>query len=604
MPLPALIVAFLLVFGGEFVVRRLGQWLRLQKTALQALAAFPLAAGIGLPLWLTSAGEAQLPRLLLVLTAAFAAGVLADTLRLSRWVQALLGLAIAFWATRLGFVIQEIKPPFFTSFIPLGRWAPPATVAWMLIVVFAVILCRRLPGLTGGLVGIISLAFFVVANLVFDSPGPFTGLLALAIAGSALGVFPHELLLYSAAPTQTRGAPGPPTLLAQGAAGHWVLGFALGLLTVVGFLKNTAFLVLVVPLLLLSVPLVEVTYAFVYGGEQRRRSFSLGRRRELLHEALLRGGLSPRRCVAVFLAITLYFSAVTILLAAMVRISFLAKLAVVGVFGLAGFVIFFCAARILSRRRQAGPPQSVEFLEVPVAALDMAGAMARIEAFIKARTPHMIVTSDSSAIVRAHQDEQLAAIMRSADLVTPDGAGVVWMAKVLGLPIEQRVSGIDLIERICARGATLGWRIYLLGAEPEVAQEAARRLCERHPGLQVVGCQHGYFTDAEEPQVVAAIAALAPDVLFVGLGIPRQEKWIARYLQELAVPAAIGVGGSFDVISGRLKRAPKWMQLTGLEWLFRTIQQPKRLPRLLVLPKLFGMTLKEVFVTRRKTRGS
>ncbi|NIM06008.1 MAG: WecB/TagA/CpsF family glycosyltransferase [Armatimonadetes bacterium] len=230
----------------------------------------------------------------------------------------------------------------------------------------------------------------------------------------------------------------------------------------------------------------------------------------------------------------------------------------------------------------------------------MGGALAKIDAYVKARSPHMVVTSDSSAIVRAHKDEELAAIMKAADLVTADGAGIVWMAKVLGLPVEQRVSGVDLIEKVCEQAAERGWSLYLLGAEPGVVNEAAKRLNLRYPGLQIVGCMHGYFSAEEEPQVVADIAERHPDVLLVGLGIPRQEKWIAHHLQELGVPVAIGVGGSFDVISSRLKRAPKWMQAAGLEWLYRTLQQPTRLPRLFSLPQLLSMTLKAALKRRKE----
>jgi len=601
------LAAFLVSFGGEFPLRWLGQRLRLSKTGAQALAGVSLAGGLALPLALSLGPNPRTGAFLSILVAAFIVGMLTDLLRFSRWLQLLLGIALAFWATRQGFLIREFKPPFFTYFIGLGPWSTPATVTWILAVVYAVILCRRLPGLTSGLVGIVSLAFFAVAQLVFASPGSLTASLASAIAGAAWGAFPHELFLpfssrsEGAEPGRKR-PPSPLALLPQGAPGHWVLGFAVALLSVVGFLKNTAFLLFAAPLLLLGVPVVEATYAFVYGSREKRLSFSLGRRRELLHEALLRGGLSPRRCVAVFLAVTFYFSAVAVLLAAMVRVTFLVKLLVLGVFAAAGFIIFFCAAKILSRlsRPEAESKETVEFLDLPVAALDMEEALAKIDAYVRARTPHMVVTSDSSAIVRAHRDEELAAIMRAADLVTPDGAGVVWMAKVLGLPIEHRVSGIDLIEKICARAAERGWSLYLLGGEPGVANEGAKRLNLRYPGLQIVGCMHGYFSPEEEPEVVADIAQRQPDLLFVGLGIPRQEKWIARHLRELGVPVSIGVGGAFDVLSGRLKRAPKWVQSAGLEWLYRTLRQPQRLPRLLALPRLFGLTLKAALKRRRE----
>jgi N-acetylglucosaminyldiphosphoundecaprenol N-acetyl-beta-D-mannosaminyltransferase len=607
-----IIAALLISYGLQFPLRWLAQHLGLRRRRVYLLSGLALALAISVPLLLYFGNDRLAVDFCWVLGAAFVAGILADQFRLPHFVQVLFGGVIAYWATRHGFVIHEFKPPFFSEYVDLGAWAPLFSVLWILIVTYSVLLCRRLPGLAGGLVGMVALALLAVMFIVFAAPNPLAAPLACALAGAALGTFPHDMP-YKIMP-RLSDTEGPrlaqPTIspFPQGAAGHWVLGFALGLLSVVGFLKNTAFLLLAAPLLLLGVPFVEATYAFVYGSRRNRAqnadprfSFSVGRRRELLHEAMLRGGLSPRRCVAVFLAVTAYCSAIAILLALMVRVTFILKLIVAALLVIAGFVVFYCAAHILSRRfpKAEEMGEQRDFLDVPVTVVDMDGALAKIESYIAAHTPHMVVTTDSSAIVKAHEDAELAEIIRHADLVTPDGAGVVWMAKVLGLPIQQRVSGVDLLDRICALAAARGWGIYMLGAEPGVADEAAQKLCAKHPGLRIIGVMHGYYAAQEEAEVVTRIAAAKPDVLFVGFGIPRQEKWIARYLDDLGVPVAIGVGGSFDVISGRLQRAPRWMQVAGLEWLFRTIQQPKRLPRLLSLPRLFVMTLRAAFLKKK-----
>lgn len=172
------------------------------------------------------------------------------------------------------------------------------------------------------------------------------------------------------------------------------------------------------------------------------------------------------------------------------------------------------------------------------------------------------------------------------------------MARVLGLPVTERVSGLDLMESICKRAGERMYSVYLLGARPGVAEEAARVLESRCPGLRVVGAQHGYFTPEEEQGVVRAVAEAAPDILFVAFGAPKQEKWIRQHLAELRVPVAIGVGGSFDVLAGRVRRAPRWMQRAGLEWLYRAVREPSRLPRLWVLPRLVWLTLREALRRR------
>lgn len=149
-----------------------------------------------------------------------------------------------------------------------------------------------------------------------------------------------------------------------------------------------------------------------------------------------------------------------------------------------------------------------------------------------------------------------------------------------------------MMARLCEICGRLNQPIALLGAMPGVAEEAARRLEEHYPGLRVVYHHDGYFSPEEEPAIVAAIREARPAVLFVAMGIPKQEKWIHRHMDELQVPVCMGVGGSLDVIAGRVKRAPAWMQRWGLEWLYRTALEPRRLPRLAALPRLFFMSLR------------
>ena len=182
-----------------------------------------------------------------------------------------------------------------------------------------------------------------------------------------------------------------------------------------------------------------------------------------------------------------------------------------------------------------------------------------------------------------------------------DGAGVLWAAKVLDLPLRERVPGVDLTQAICEMAAREGYGVYFLGAAPGVAEKAAAVLRGRFPGLRVVGTHDGYFPPEEEERLVEEIRAARPDVLFVALGMPKQEQWIRKHQERLGVPVLMGVGGSFDVISGNLPRAPQWMQNFGLEWLYRVYLEPQRLPRLLALPRFVGVVAWDQ--VRRKGQG-
>jgi N-acetylglucosaminyldiphosphoundecaprenol N-acetyl-beta-D-mannosaminyltransferase len=219
-----------------------------------------------------------------------------------------------------------------------------------------------------------------------------------------------------------------------------------------------------------------------------------------------------------------------------------------------------------------------------------------IRAYIDQRVPRHIVTADASMVVIARRDPELAAIVQGADLVTPDGAGILWASKQLRRPIAQKVSGVDLVGQLCRISAESGCRLFFLGAAPGVAEEAAENLRRQYPGTQIVGTRDGYFTPQEEAGVVAQIRDARPDVLFVAFGIPKQEKWITRHKAELGVPVSVGIGGSFDVYSGRVKRAPVAMQKASLEWLYRLWSNPKKIGKVMTLPKFALMTLRQRFL--------
>jgi N-acetylglucosaminyldiphosphoundecaprenol N-acetyl-beta-D-mannosaminyltransferase len=158
-----------------------------------------------------------------------------------------------------------------------------------------------------------------------------------------------------------------------------------------------------------------------------------------------------------------------------------------------------------------------------------------------------------------------------------------------------------MVQGLCQVAAKLGRSVFLLGAGPGVAELAGQKLQERVPGLEIAGVQDGYFKPEDEPAIIARIQAARPAVLFVALGIPRQEIWIRAHLEELGVPVCVGVGGSFDVISGLKQRAPVWMQRAGVEWLYRVAKEPWRLPRLAALPRIVWLTFLELLRAPRAT---
>lgn len=239
----------------------------------------------------------------------------------------------------------------------------------------------------------------------------------------------------------------------------------------------------------------------------------------------------------------------------------------------------------------------MRILGIRVDNVDMATSLAQIGRLIddyqnkKTNQTAQVITLNAEGVYLAAADAEFAAIIEDADLVTPDGRGVLWAANKLGQPLAERVTGIDLLEQSVALAAQKGWRVYLLGSVEGVADEAAAQLHKRYPGLQIVGTHNGYFRGHDD-DVIADINVRRPDLLFVALGMPMQEKWLARFRRHLHVAVAVGVGGSFDVVAGHIKRAPHIWQKMGLEWLWRLLKEPQRIGRAMVLPRFMIKILK------------
>lgn len=230
------------------------------------------------------------------------------------------------------------------------------------------------------------------------------------------------------------------------------------------------------------------------------------------------------------------------------------------------------------------PQSEGKVLGFSVSTRNMEETLAAIEALLAKGGPNIVATADSSGLVIAQTDPELASIYRSASLVTADSNGVVWALKRGGYPAT-RVSGVDVADQLCRLSSEKGYRIFLLGSSPGVADEAAERLRLKYPGCNIVGCRNGFFPASDDDIVAQDIALTKPDILFVAMGIPRQEKFLAKTLAITGAKVGMGVGGSLDVFSGRVKRAPRLIQKLKLEWLWRVLLNPKKFSKVMLLPR-------------------
>lgn len=231
-------------------------------------------------------------------------------------------------------------------------------------------------------------------------------------------------------------------------------------------------------------------------------------------------------------------------------------------------------------------PARVDVLGVPVSAIDMPQALAVIDGWVRTRAPHYACVTGVHGVMESRRDPALRAIHAQAGLVTPDGMPLVWLSRAAGHAHVTRVYGPDLLQACCEAGLARGYRHFFYGGAPGVAEQLATRLRRQSPGLLVAGVyapRFGDLTPAEDAAVCARIDAADPDIVWVGLGTPRQERWMAGHVGRLRAPALIGVGAAFDFHAGVKTQAPRWMQRSGLEWLFRLASEPRRLgPRYLV----------------------
>lgn len=219
----------------------------------------------------------------------------------------------------------------------------------------------------------------------------------------------------------------------------------------------------------------------------------------------------------------------------------------------------------------------IEMMGCQIDNLSMEETLQTIEGFIHSGKPHQHVVVNVDKLVKASRDSELRRIINECALINVDGMPVVWASRMLGKGLKERVAGVDLFEALMKRSAEKGWRVFLLGAKEDVVSGVKTLYEKKYSGLVVAGYRNGYWKPEEEAGVVELIKEAKADLLFVAISSPKKEHFLGRYQAEMKIPFAMGVGGTFDVAVGKVKRAPVWMQKAGLEWFYRFLQEPRRM---------------------------
>ncbi len=489
------------------------------------------------------------PRLLGALAGGALVGITATLAR--HWWLNLVGLlSAALIAYLAGYRIEFITNPD-GGFFYLQRWSWLITLVWIVMVSQGVCAIGQLEP-SGKL--LTKILIISGSALVFIS----------FMQGHLVGVMLLSVLLMIVLILRKHEVP----------AERWsqAVGYGLALAAIVGLVKTTASLALLAPLIALGLPLTG-TLSIVYS-----HKIDLSWLDEL--QIGQRNGL-------VLLYLFSAYGSVLAFLGTRLKFEVLALIA-----GVTGIFLGLLVRGIMRLAQTETDAKRFTLLGTPIECVTLDEAVQRIENLIRSGTSALVCTPDTTAVLRAQRDHKLRDIYQRADLVTPDGTGIVWAGRLLGAPMRERVSGIDLLERLFAKRAGAPLRVFFLGAAPGVAELAAQKLSARYPNLQVVGTHHGYFQDDE--RVLELIKRAQPEIVLVGLGVPRQELWMHANCARLAGAVLIGVGGCFDVWSGRVKRAPLSWQRLGLEWLYRVLQEPRRLIRVSTIPLFVG----QVYLTK------
>ncbi len=496
--------------------------------------------------------------------------------RLAPYLKLSLQAIIAFLVVLVGVRIEFLRDSS-GGYWYLASFSIPITIIWLLIITNSVGQTDELGDITPTIVLIASITFLIV------SISQRQGLIVAEILSIFLATVSLAIIYLRKNNIKFKNAPKNHTIY------YMFFGFMLAIIAIVGVLKSTAALTLLTPFLILGFPIIDTSYSFITG---YLRDDYLGTINESrLRQQLISQGFSLKGANMIIVLTCIYLSIIAVV------ISIKEDIYLFTVMIFLGYLSFYWIKQQIVQGKNIihidNKKQKVRLFGVPIDRISCQQAIERLDEFVSKNKPSFVVTPDTLAILRARRDKEYLGITKKADLVTPDGAGILWASATLDTPLIERITGIDLINKICISAVEKGYKLYLLGSESTVIDRAVINLKDRFPRINIVGYYHGYFdkinlnndkNNKSEKDIIKEIQDKKPDFLLVGLGVPKQELWIAKHKDELGVPVCIGIGGSFDVLSGKIPRAPLWMQNHGMEWIFRLIKEPKRLKRVVALP--------------------
>ncbi len=470
-------------------------------------------------------------------------------------------------------VALGLKVPVLTDpsggYIYLRGLAAPLTWAWLLCFMVLLKLANRLPGLFAGVAALLS--YLLLGSLLYQQQhGPNDFRLLALVAGVSSGMWLNSFST-------------PSGRLGRVACSLWSL--TLGSVAVLSTSKKVATVAVLSPIGLGLAPLAFFSFVIARSYFWPRVT---ARREERL---VLRMAFTSDRVVAVLLLFCLLVNVITLL------VLFAPSPAwVVGLSGLAGALFVQVATLVLLRPKGPVPKvgRTVTILGIPFLRRSLDRHLVRVREWLRGGPARMIITPDSLALLRSLEDPEYRALLESADLLLPDGAGVIWASDFLcEKPLLERIPGIEFTVRLLQLAEETGAGVFLLGTTDEVLARTRDAFVTRFPRLRLVGTHHGFFDLDAADEVVAGIRASGADLCLVAMGVPRQERFMRRWGAATGAKVLMGIGGSLDVLSGTLERAPPAFQHLGLEWLYRTIAEPWRLTRIFHLPRFVLRVLEE-----------
>jgi len=453
----------------------------------------------------------------------------------------------------------------------LGWYSIPISVLWVVLVSNSIRFLDIIEGVASGVIVISAITFYLVAY--FQQQALFDAMnLSLVIIGLLIGRFDKTFSQWGS--------------LGGGLSSFF--GFLLSAVTIMGVMKRTAFLTLFVPLLILGVPILNTSYRLAV-------SWTTGRARDLYYR-FIDMGLGHRQVLLFIYLFNIYLCSIAVFLV-------VGNDTKLGLLLLVSSFLFVKVVEAVLRRKHSRRRflrGSVSCFGVKVDSVSLSGAVSKVLGFLmEGKRLHQVVTLNSLGVLDARKDEQFREIVNSAELVVPDGIGLVWGARVLGYMLPEKVAGIELTTELIKLSGAKGYNIYLLGSKPGVAEKAVQRLLKIYPEARIVGAHHGYLDEGLTEGVIEDVNAKDTDILLVGMGMPKQEKWIYNNREKLKVAVAIGVGGSIDIWADVSRRAPKLFVRLGLEWLYRLLSEPWRYKRIARLSLFVLLIFKEALWGKR-----